>query len=87
MANTTKKNIDEVFAMSDNRYALVNTIATRARELADEAEKRHEPLVEKPVNIVLNNLMTGKSAIVRPSGATSIYRDTDFEVSISVEEE
>lgn len=88
MANiTTKKNIDEVFAMSDNRYALVNTVATRAREIAENADKRHEPLIEKPVNIVLGNLMTGKSTIVRPSGSTSLYQDTDFELSISVEED
>ncbi len=87
MAITIKKNIDEVFAMCDNRYALVNTVATRAREIAEDADKRHEPLLEKPVNIVLGSLMAGKSTIVRPSGATSLYRDADFEVSISVEDE
>lgn len=87
MAITTKKNIDEVFAMCDNRYALVNTVATRAREIAEDADKRHEPLLEKPVNIVLGNLMSGKSTIVHGSAATSIYRDEDFELSISVDEQ
>lgn len=87
MAINTKKNIDEVFAMCDNRYALVNTVATRAREISEEADRRHEPLLEKPVNIVLGNLMTGKSTIVRPSGSASIYRDNDFEVSVSIGEE
>ncbi len=88
MANiTTKKNIDEVFAMCDNRYALVNTVAVRAREIAEEADKRHEPLIEKPVNIVLGNLMTGRSTIVRPSGASGIYQDADFELSVSSDED
>lgn len=87
MAITVKKNIDEVFAMCDNRYALVNTVATRAREIAEDADKRHEPLLEKPVNIVLGNLMSGKSTIVHGGAATNIYRDDDFEVSISVDEE
>ena len=87
MAITTKKNIDEVFAMCDNRYALVNTVATRAREIAEDADRRHEPLLEKPVNIVLGNLMTGKSTIVHGTAATSIYQDEDFELSISVDEQ
>ena len=87
MAITKKKNIDEVFAMCDNRYALVNTVATRAREIAEDADKRREPLLEKPVNIVLGNLMAGKSTIVHGGAATSIYRDEDFELSISVDEQ
>lgn len=81
-----KKTIDEVFKLCDNRYALVNLVAQRARVISEETEKRHEQVLEKPVNIVLNNLMTGKSTIVRPSSATNIYHDADFDVSISVEE-
>ncbi len=87
MAITTKKNIDEVFAMCDNRYALVNIVASRARDLAEEADKRHDTLLEKPVNIVLGNLMTGKSTIVHGAAATNIYRDEEFELSISVDEQ
>ena len=76
------RSIDEVFEMCDSRYTLVTVVAKRAREIAEEAEKRKQPLTEKPVNIVLDNLKSGKSTIVRPGSPTKIYRDEDFEVSI-----
>ncbi len=43
----------------DNRYKLVNEIAKNARNLADEAEKKGEIIVEKPVTIAINE-MAGK---------------------------
>ncbi len=43
----------------DNRYKLVNEIAKNARTLADEAEKKGEIIVEKPVTIAINE-MVGK---------------------------
>lgn len=43
----------------DNRYKLVNEIAKSARNLADEAEKKGEIIVEKPVTIAINE-MAGK---------------------------
>ena len=82
-----KYSIDEVYDMCESRYALVNLVAERARELSDDALKRKEPLLEKPVNIVIGNLRSGRSAIVSPNGAANLYRDVDFEVNISGEEE
>ena len=76
------KSIDEVFKMCESRYTLVTLVAKRAREIAEEAGKHDEPLTEKPVNIVLGNLKSGKSTIVKPGSPTSLYRDEDFEVSI-----
>ena len=43
----------------DNRYKLVNEIAKSSRNLADEAEKKGEIIVEKPVTIAINE-MAGK---------------------------
>ena len=43
----------------DNRYKLVNEIAKNARNLADEADKKGEIIVEKPVTIAINE-MAGK---------------------------
>ena len=43
----------------DNRYKLVNEIAKNTRNLADEADKKGEIIVEKPVTIAINE-MAGK---------------------------
>ncbi|MBQ4313531.1 MAG: DNA-directed RNA polymerase subunit omega [Clostridia bacterium] len=79
-----KKTVDDIFAMSESRYALVNLIADKARELAEDAEKRKEPMEQKPVNVVVNNLLTGKSVIVKQSpvvanSAFSVLEGIDFD--------
>ena len=81
------KSIDEVFKMCDSRYTLVTIVAKRAREIAEEAAKREKQLTEKPVNIVLDNLRSGKSTIAKPGSPASLYRDSDFEVSIMSDED
>lgn len=81
------KSIDEVFEMAESRYALVGIVSRRARELAEEAGKRGEPLLEKPVNIVLNNLKSGRSTIVKPGSTATLYSDDEFELGISVEQD
>ena len=35
----------------DNRYALVNKIAKKARKISEEYEAKEEILIEKPVSI------------------------------------
>ena len=37
-----------------NRYLLVNVVARKAREIADDAEKLGEHLAEKPVTMAIN---------------------------------
>ena len=37
----------------NSRYMLVNVIAQRAREIAEEHEKNGEPLKKKPVSIAI----------------------------------
>lgn len=80
-----KKTIDDIYGLCDSRYALVNIVAEKAREIAEEAERRHESLTVKPVNIVLDNLISGKSTIARPNAPANIYRDDSFEVNIAVD--
>lgn len=82
-----KKNIDDVLTLTDNRYSLVNTIAKRAREIADDAESKKVQLLEKPVNIVIANLKSGKSALVKRDTPASLYKEEGFEVSISAQED
>lgn len=79
-----KYTIDDVFNMVDSRYALVSLVAEKAREISEDAERRKEPLLEKPVNIVLNNLRSGRSTIVSPTGSVNLYHSIDFDLSDGV---
>lgn len=40
----------------DNRYKLVNQIAEKARNIADEAEQKGEVIIDKPVTIAINQM-------------------------------
>ena len=43
-----------------SRYELVNVVASRARQIASEAEMAGEPLTEKPVSIAIQEVAEGK---------------------------
>lgn len=43
-----------------NRYMLVNVVARRARQIAENAEETGEHLDEKPVTIAINEVAEGK---------------------------
>lgn len=43
-----------------NRYLLVNVVARKAREIADEAESLGESLDDKPVTLAINEVADGK---------------------------
>ena len=79
--------MDEVLHLCESRYELVNVISAKARDLADKAEEEHLILTEKPVNMVIANLLNGTSAVVENDGAASVYADDGFEVSISAQSE
>ena len=43
-----------------NRYLLVNVVARRARQIAEEAEEAGERLDEKPVTLAINEVAEGR---------------------------
>ena len=43
-----------------NRYMLVDVVARRARQLAEEAEQAGEHLSEKPVTLAIHEVADGK---------------------------
>ena len=43
-----------------NRYMLVNVVALRARQIADDAEEAGIQLVEKPVTLAIHEVADGK---------------------------
>ncbi len=51
--NTLIKNVP-------NRYLLVNVVARRARQIAEDAEQEGMPLDEKPVTSAINEVADGE---------------------------
>ena len=50
----------------DSRYLLVNVVAQRARQIAEEAETFQEELTDKPVTMAIREVAEGKlSATVK----------------------
>lgn len=52
-----------------SQYSLVIAVAKRAREIADEAEMNKEILVEKPVDLAVQDFMANKFEIIEPDPA------------------
>lgn len=52
--------VDALNEQVPNRYLLVNVVARKAREMADEAEELGEILDEKPVTLAINEVSDGK---------------------------
>ena len=44
----------------DSRYLLVNVVANRARQIAEEAEANQEELTDKPVTLAIREVVEGK---------------------------
>ncbi|MBQ6852103.1 MAG: DNA-directed RNA polymerase subunit omega [Oscillospiraceae bacterium] len=44
----------------DSRYLLVNVVAHRARQIADQAEELQEELTQKPVTMAIQEVADGK---------------------------
>ena len=44
----------------DSRYLLVNVVAQRARQIAQDAEDNQEELTEKPVTLAIREVAEGK---------------------------
>jgi DNA-directed RNA polymerase subunit omega len=44
----------------DSRYLLVNVVAQRARQIAQEAEEQQEELPKKPVTLAIEEVADGK---------------------------
>ena len=51
--------MQELMKRVGNRYLLVNLAAQRARDIADEAEAKGEPLEEKAVKLALDEIAAG----------------------------
>ena len=52
--------MNELLEQVPSRYKLVNVVAARARQIANEAESAEEMLDDKPVSIAIQEIAEGK---------------------------
>ncbi len=52
--------VSELLKHVDSRYLLVNVVAHRARQIAEEAEEFNEDLPEKPVTLAIQEVADGE---------------------------
>lgn len=52
--------MNDLLKQIPSRYQLVNVVAHRAREIAEEAEEQEFPLEDKPVSIAIREIAEGK---------------------------
>ncbi len=57
--------MNKLTANVPNRYLLVNVVARRARQIAQEAEDMGEKMDVKPVTLAINEVAEGKLSISR----------------------
>ncbi|MCI9036730.1 MAG: DNA-directed RNA polymerase subunit omega [Oscillospiraceae bacterium] len=55
--------MNKLTANVPNRYLLVNVVARRARQIAQEAEDNGETMDVKPVTIAINEVAEGKHSV------------------------
>lgn len=55
--------MNKLTANVPNRYLLVNVVARRARQIAQEAEDSGEPMDVKPVTLAINEVAQGQYSV------------------------
>ncbi len=55
--------MNKLTAHVPNRYLLVNVVARRARQIAQEAENAGEKMIEKPVTLAIHEVAEGKMSV------------------------
>ncbi len=55
--------MNQLLEQVPSRYMLVNVVAQRARQIANEAEENQTSLEEKPVSMAVREVAEGKVAI------------------------
>ncbi len=58
----------EILKNGESYYSLVVAVAKRAREIAEDAEAQEKELLEKPVQIAVEEFAKGKYKLVESKG-------------------
>ena len=52
--------MSELLKHIDSRYLLVNVVAHRARQISIDSELTHDPMMEKPVTLAIQEVARGE---------------------------
>ena len=64
--------VEELEKVTKNRYALVITIAKRAREISEESEASGSELNDKPVKLAIMDIYNGKVTVKEGNSSEEI---------------
>jgi len=64
--NMLRPSINQLIGKNDSCYSLVIGVAKRAREITQEAEDNNEIIVEKPVDLAVQDFVDEKYKIIEP---------------------
>ncbi len=70
--------MNELLEQVPSRYKLVNVVAARARQIANEAEEAGEMLDAKPVSIAIREIAEGKVPDLTPPAAEPTEMEAAF---------
>ena len=70
--------MNELLEQVPSRYKLVNVVAARARQIANEAEEAEEMLDDKPVSIAIREIAEGKGPDLTPPTAEPTEMEAAF---------
>lgn len=59
-----RPSVPELIKPGQSYYSLVVAIAKRARQIAEDADESHTPLVEKPVKLAVEDFARGRYKLV-----------------------
>lgn len=79
--------MNELLEQVPSRYKLVNVVAARARQIANEAESNKDMLDDKPVSIAIREIAEGKMPDFELSQPEPTAMETAFLTAESEQEE
>ena len=82
-----KPSANKITTPHRSQYSLVIAVAKRARDIANEAEHNHEILVEKPVDLAVQDFMADKFKIIEPNPEDYLNPTVPQSVSVTHESE
>ena len=83
--------MNELLEQVPSRYKLVNVVAARARQIANEADYAEEMLEDKPVSIAIREIAEGKvpdltAPAEEPTAMEAAFQEAQAEAETAAEE-
>lgn len=70
--------MNELLDQVPSRYKLVNVVAARARQIANQAEYEEQMLEDKPVSMAIREIAEGKVPVEETVAAEAVEEPTEI---------